>query len=43
MIMKDNYIVTYKLATDEEKFIIGNHGSVTSEEMFVPLIKLKMK
>lgn len=41
LIMRENYIIKDFLMGEEEKFNIGNHGGVSKEEMFVPLIVLK--
>lgn len=38
LIMKDNYILKDFLTAEEPKISIGNHGGVSREEMFVPLI-----
>lgn len=41
LIMKENYVIKDFLAGEKEKFLIGNHGGVSSKEMFVPLITLE--
>jgi hypothetical protein len=41
LIMRDNYVIKDFLLGEEEKFHIGNHGGVSKEEMFVPLIVIK--
>lgn len=38
LLMKDNYIMKDFLLGEERKFNTGNHGGVSSLEMFVPLI-----
>jgi len=38
LIMKDNYIIKDFVQGEEEKIFIGNHGGISREEMFVPLI-----
>lgn len=38
LVMKDNYIIKDFLVAEEPKISIGNHGGVSREEMFVPLI-----
>ncbi|MBD3306244.1 hypothetical protein GF339_07630 [candidate division KSB3 bacterium] len=38
LIMRENYIIKDFLLGEEEKFQHGNHGGVSQEEMFVPLI-----
>lgn len=38
LIMKDNYIIKDFVKGEEQKIFIGNHGGVSREEMFVPLI-----
>ena len=40
LIMKKNYMIREALSGQKYKEVIGIHGSVTSEEMFVPLIIL---
>jgi predicted AlkP superfamily pyrophosphatase or phosphodiesterase len=41
LIMKDNYVIKDFLLGEKEKFLIGNHGGVSSTEMFVPLITIE--
>lgn len=41
LIMKDNYVIKDFLIGEKEKFLIGNHGGVSSKEMFVPLITIE--
>ncbi|MCK4357290.1 MAG: alkaline phosphatase family protein [Candidatus Cloacimonetes bacterium] len=38
LIMKENYIIKDFVLGEEEKYLIGHHGGVSKEEMFVPLI-----
>ena len=38
LIMKDNYIIKDFVQGEEQKNFIGNHGGISREEMFVPLI-----
>ncbi|MFH1071869.1 MAG: alkaline phosphatase family protein [Nanoarchaeota archaeon] len=38
LIMKENYVIRDRLVTEKEKHHIGNHGGVSKEEMYVPLI-----
>lgn len=38
LIMKDNYAIKDFVPGEELKIFIGNHGGVSSQEMFVPLI-----
>jgi len=38
LIMKKNYVVKDLLMIEKEKYHIGNHGGVSKEEMYVPLI-----
>ena len=38
LIMKENYIIRETLSGQKYKELIGIHGGLTSEEMFVPLI-----
>lgn len=41
LIMRENYIIKDFLLGEEEKIHIGNHGGVSKEEMFVPLIVIE--
>ncbi len=41
MVMRDNYIIRDFLPGENEIFHIGNHGGLSREEMFVPLIVIK--
>lgn len=38
LIMKENYIMKDLVLGEEQNIFIGNHGGVSDEEMFVPLI-----
>lgn len=38
LIMKDNFIMKDLVLGEDRKIFIGNHGGVSKEEMFVPLI-----
>lgn len=38
LIMKENYIIKDLLLGENQNIFIGNHGGVSKEEMFVPLI-----
>ena len=38
LVMKDNYAIKDFVPGEELKIFIGNHGGVSSQEMFVPLI-----
>jgi len=38
LIMKENYIMKDLVLGEEQQIFIGNHGGVSKEEMFVPLI-----
>ena len=38
MVMKENYIIKDFLLGEKDGFHIGNHGGISDEEMFVPLI-----
>jgi hypothetical protein len=42
MIMRDNYVIKDFLLGEEEKIHIANHGGVSKEEMFVPLIVINV-
>ncbi|MFW6196791.1 MAG: alkaline phosphatase family protein [Thermoplasmatota archaeon] len=37
LIMKDNYIMFDTLPNEDDHFLIGNHGGLSSEEIYVPL------
>lgn len=39
LVMKENYIIKDYLLTEKTTFNIGNHGGISEDEMFVPLIK----
>lgn len=41
LIMRENYIIKDFLLGEEEKIHIGNHGGVSREEMFVPLLVIR--
>ncbi len=38
LIMKKNYIIRGKLMGEEQKILKGNHGGVSPDEMYVPLL-----
>ncbi|MBD3204173.1 hypothetical protein GF327_07795 [Candidatus Woesearchaeota archaeon] len=38
LLMKENYVLKDLLISEKEKLHIGNHGGVSSKEMFVPFI-----
>lgn len=42
LIMKENYIIKDKLLKEKIDVFIGNHGGVSKEEMFVPLVVIKI-
>lgn len=37
LIMKENYVIKDRLMNEEYSFVVGNHGGVSKEEMYVPL------
>jgi hypothetical protein len=39
--MKDNYIMKDLVLGEEQNIYIGNHGGVSKEEMFVPLVVIE--
>lgn len=41
LIMKENYIMKDLVLGEEQNIFIGNHGGVSKEEMFVPLIVIE--
>ena len=41
LIMRDNYVIKDVLPGEKEKFHVGNHGGVSAEEMFVPLVVIR--
>ena len=41
LIMKDNFIMKDRIPGESESFKIGNHGGLSHNEMFVPLIIIK--
>ena len=41
LIMKENYIMKDLVFGEEKNIFIGNHGGLSKEEMFVPLIVIK--
>ena len=41
LIMKEGHIIKDSLMGRKESYHIGNHGGVSKEEMFVPLIVVK--
>lgn len=41
LIMKENYIMKDLVLGEDQNIFIGNHGGVSEEEMFVPLIVIK--
>jgi len=43
LIMHENYVIKDVVAGEREHYHIGNHGGVSKEEMFVPLIVIKVK
>lgn len=43
LIMKENYVLKDVVAGEREYYHVGNHGGVSKEEMFVPLIVIKVK
>lgn len=43
LIMKKNYGIYQKLVNEKEKYNIGEHGGLSKEEMFVPLIIVDSK
>jgi hypothetical protein len=40
--MRENYIIKDFVLGEKERFHIGNHGGVSKEEMFVPLIVINL-
>ncbi|MEA3514067.1 MAG: alkaline phosphatase family protein [Nanoarchaeota archaeon] len=42
LIMKENYIIKNQLLREKENLFISNHGGMSKEEMFVPLIIKKI-
>jgi predicted AlkP superfamily pyrophosphatase or phosphodiesterase len=42
LIMKDNFIINDLVLGEEKHLCIGNHGGVSKEEMFVPLIVINI-
>ncbi len=38
LMMKDNYIFKDQLLGEKKEFLIGNHGGLSQEELYVPLI-----
>lgn len=42
LLMKDNYVIRDFLLSEEEKFLVGNHGGVHEKEMYVPLVTIKV-
>ena len=41
MILKENYVIRDNILKQKRSFHIGNHGRVSDDEMFVPLIVFK--
>ena len=41
LIMKENYVIMDSLLGEKREFHIGNHGGVSKQEMYVPLIIIK--
>jgi len=41
LMMKDNYVIRDFVLGEKERFHTGNHGGISKEEMFVPLIIIK--
>jgi predicted AlkP superfamily pyrophosphatase or phosphodiesterase len=41
LVMKKNYALKDFLMSENKRFLLGNHGGVSKEEMFVPLIVIK--
>jgi predicted AlkP superfamily pyrophosphatase or phosphodiesterase len=41
LIMKDNYIMKDLVLGDDRKIFIGNHGGLSDEELFVPLVVIE--
>jgi hypothetical protein len=41
LIMKENYIMKDLVLGEEQHVYVGNHGGVSEEEMFVPLIVIE--
>lgn len=41
LIMKDNYLLEDSMLNNKTKFEKGNHGALSKEEMYVPLILIK--
>ena len=39
--MKENYGIYEKLKGEDEKYNVSEHGGLTKDEMFVPLIVIK--
>jgi hypothetical protein len=39
--MKDNFVIKDSVPGEKSKFSIGNHGGVSKEEMYVPLIVIR--
>ena len=42
LLMKENYIIKDFLLGEEEHFSIGNHGGLSEDEMYVPLIRVDL-
>ena len=41
LVMKDNYAIRQFLPGDTESFNVGDHGGLSKEEMYVPLVVVK--
>lgn len=42
LIMKENYILKDRILSQKRHFHVGNHGGISKEEMFVPLVVVKV-
>ncbi len=42
LIMKENYVFRDELKNEEGKFMVGNHGGTSEDEMYVPLCVLEL-
>ena len=41
LIMKENYVILDSILGEKRCFHIGNHGGVSKQEMYVPLVIIK--